>query len=147
MFKHLLVPTDGSELSEAAVHMAVNLAKEFQAKITGIHVIPEFHLLTYNAEMLADTRTEHEQHARTQAERYLTFIAHAADGAGVPCETTWLVSDHPYEGIIKVAQERQCDLIVMASHGRRGVEGLLIGSETQKVLTHIRIPVLVYRSQ
>ena len=127
--------------------MAVGLAKEFDAKITGIHVIPEFHLLTYDTELLADTRTEHARHARNHAERYLAFIEQAATDAAVLCETTWLVNDHPYEAIVNTAQERHCDLIVMASHGRRGMEGLLIGSETQKVLIHSRIPVLVYRSQ
>jgi nucleotide-binding universal stress UspA family protein len=147
MFKHLLVPTDGSAMSMGAVRMAVGLAKEFDAKITGIHVIPEFHLLTYDTELLADTRTEHARHARNHAERYLAFIEQAATDAAVLCETTWLVNDHPYEAIVNTAQERHCDLIVMASHGRRGMEGLLIGSETQKVLIHSRIPVLVYRSQ
>jgi len=147
MFKHLLVPTDGSAMSMGAVRMAVGLAKEFDAKITGIHVIPEFHLLTYDTELLADTRTEHARHARNHAERYLAFIEQAATDAAVLCETTWLVNDHPYEAIVNAAQERHCDLIVMASHGRRGMEGLLIGSETQKVLIHSRIPVLVYRSQ
>ena len=147
MFKHLLVPTDGSAMSMGAVRMAVGLAKEFDAKITGIHVIPEFHLLTYDTELLADTRTEHARHARNHAERYLAFIEQAATDAAVLCETTWLVNDHPYEAIVNTAQERHCDLIVMASHGRRGMDGLLIGSETQKVLIHSRIPVLVYRSQ
>jgi nucleotide-binding universal stress UspA family protein len=97
--------------------------------------------------MLADTRNEHAPHARNHAERYLAFIDQAATDAAVLCETTWLVNDHPYEAIVNAAQERHCDLIVMASHGRRGMEGLLIGSETQKVLIHSRIPVLVYRSQ
>ena len=147
MFKHLLVPTDGSAMSMGAVRMAVGLAKEFDAKITGIHVIPEFHLLTYDTELLADTRTEHARHARNHAERYLAFIEQAATDAAVLCETTWLVNDHPYEAIVNAAQERHCDLIVMASHGRRGMQGLLIGSEAQKVLTHSGIPVLVYRGQ
>jgi nucleotide-binding universal stress UspA family protein len=147
MFKHLLVPTDGSALSEEAIRMAVGLAREFGAQITGIHVIPEFHLLTYGTEILADTRAEYAQHARHHAERYLAFIERAATDAAVLSDTTWVTSDHPYQAIINTAQERHCDLIVMASHGRRGVEGLLIGSETQKVLIHSRIPVLVYRSQ
>ncbi|BCZ85002.1 universal stress protein UspA [Paraburkholderia terrae] len=147
MFKHLLVPTDGSVLSEEAIRMAVGLAKEFDAKITGIHAIPEFHLLTYDTEMLADTRAEYAQHAKNHAERYLAFIERAATDAAVPCDTTWVESDQPYDAIIRTAQERHCDLIVIASHGRRGVKGLLIGSETQKVLIHSRIPVLVCRGQ
>ncbi|EEA01026.1 UspA domain protein [Burkholderia sp. H160] len=127
--------------------MAVSVAKTFDAKVTGIHVIPEFHLLTYDSEMLADTPTNHARHARKHAEKYLAFVEKVATDAAVLCTTTWVVSDHPYQAIIKAAQERQCDLIVMASHGRRGISGLLLGSETQKVLTHSRIPVLVYRGQ
>ena len=146
MFKHLLVPTDGSALSDEAVRMAVNLAKAFDAKITGIHAIPEFHRLSLNAEMLTDTPTNHERHARRHAEKYLAVVEKAAMDADVLCSTTRVVSDHPYQAIIDAAQERHCDLIVMASHGRRGIQGILIGSETQKVLTHSRIPVLVYRN-
>src|SRR6516225_3334334 len=118
MFKHLLVLTDGSVLSVEAVRMAVGLAKEFDAKITGIHVIPEFHLLTYDTELLADTRTEHARHARNHAERYLAFIEQAATDAAGLCETTWLVNDHPYEAIVNAAQERHCDLIVMGDRSR-----------------------------
>ncbi|SOE52850.1 Nucleotide-binding universal stress protein, UspA family [Burkholderia sp. OK233] len=145
MFKHLLVPTDGSPLSEEAIRMAVGLAREFDAKMTGLHVIPEFHLLTYDTEMLADTKAEYSEHARHHAKQYLAWIERAATDAAVLCDTTSVVSDHPYDAIINTAQERHCDLIVMASHGRRGVQGLLLGSETQKVLTHSTIPVLVHR--
>jgi len=127
--------------------MAVDVAKAFDANITGIHVIPEFHLLTYDSEMLADTSTEYARHARNHAEEYLAYIRKVAADADVLCETTWVVSRHPYQAIINAAQERHCDLIVMASHGRRGARALLIGSETQKVLTHSGIPVLVYRGR
>ena len=121
MFNHLLVPTDGSELSAAAVRMAVGVAKVLDAKITGIHVIPEFHLLTYQAEMLADTRADYARHARHHAKDFLAFVEQLATDADVPCTTMSVVSDHPYRAIINAAQERHCDLIVMASHGRRGV--------------------------
>jgi nucleotide-binding universal stress UspA family protein len=147
MFKHLLVPTDGSPLSEEAIHMAVGLAKQFEAKITGIHVIPEFHLLTYDTEMLADTKAQYSQHAKHHAEQYLAFIERAAMDAAVLCDSTSVVSDHPYDAIINTAQDRHCDLIAMASHGRRGMRALLLGSETQKVLMHSQIPVLVVRQQ
>jgi len=147
MFKHLLVPTDGSTLSDEAVRMAVDLAREFGAKLTGIHVVPKFHLLTYDIGMLADTRADYAQHAMKRAKQYLAFIERTAADAAVPCDAVPVVSDHPYDAIVGVAQERHCDLIVMASHGRRGVQGFLLGSETQKVLAHSRIPVLVYRSQ
>jgi nucleotide-binding universal stress UspA family protein len=147
MFNHLLVPTDGSALSAAAARMAVGVAKAFDAKITGIHVIPEFHLLTYDSAMLADTEIDYARHARILAKEYLAFIEQIATAADVPCATTWVVGNHPYRAIIDTAQARHCDLIVMASHGRRGMQGLLIGSEAQKVLTHSGIPVLVYRGQ
>src|SRR5260370_6630541 len=97
MFKHLLVPTDGSALSEAAVRMAVGLAREFDAKMTGLHVIPEFHLLTYDTEMLADTKAEYLQHAKHHAKQYLAFIESAASGAAVLCDTTLVVHDHTYD--------------------------------------------------
>lgn len=145
MFKHLLVPTDGSPLSEAAIRVAVTFGKGFQARITGFHAIPEYRIFTHRIDMLEDTQERFAQIAEQHAERYLGMIAQAAKEAGVPCDTIHVTSDHPYEAIIRAAEERNCDLIVMASHGRAGVQGLLIGSETQKVLTHSRIPVLVYR--
>ncbi|MGT2510305.1 universal stress protein [Cupriavidus basilensis] len=145
MFKHLLVPTDGSQLSEAAVRMAVTVARDFRAKVTGFHVIPEFRVFTHRIEMLEDTQERFAQMAEHHAEQYLGVIAQAAKEAGVECETVCVTGDHPYEAIIRAVEERGCDLVVMASHGRSGVQGLLIGSETQKVLTHSTIPVLVYR--
>ncbi|KWE57381.1 universal stress protein [Burkholderia ubonensis] len=146
MFKHLLVPTDGSELSVAAIQMAVALAKEHQAAVTAVHVMPEFHVLTYEAEMLGDTKERFIQVVRQHADAYLATVTAAAAEAGVPCETVAATHDRPYEAIINVAAQRGCDLVVMASHGRSGVRGLLIGSETQKVLTHCSIPVLVVRA-
>lgn len=145
MFKHLLVSTDGSALSEAAIQMAVTFAKESGAKVTGLHVIPEFHVLAYGTEMIADEEERVIQSARQRADEYLAVFAKAAAQAGVECATVATSHAHPYEAIIHVATERKCDLIVMASHGRRGMRSLLLGSETQKVLTHSRIPVLVVR--
>ena len=145
MFKHLLLPTDGSQLSEAAVRKGIEFAKGIHARVTGLNVMPEFHVLTYRTEMLEDTKDQFANDCRAHAEQYLAVIAAAASEAGVACDTVAATSDHPYEAIIKTAGDKGCDLIMMASHGRRGVQGLLIGSETQKVLTHSRIPVLVYR--
>ena len=145
MFKHLLVPTDGSELSETAIQMAVTLAKESGAKVTGLHVIPEFHVLAYGAEVIADTEDQFTQAARQHADDYLMVVTEAATQAGVECDTFTRNRAHPYEAIISVAAQRNCDLIVMASHGRGGMRALLLGSETQKVLTHCQIPVLVVR--
>jgi nucleotide-binding universal stress UspA family protein len=145
MFKHLLVPTDGSALSEAAIQMAVTLAKESGAKVTGLHVIPEFHVLAYGAEVIADTEDQFIQAARQHADDYLMVVTKGATQAGVECDTFTRTRAHPYEAIISVAAQRNCDLIVMASHGRGGMRALLLGSETQKVLTHCQIPVLVVR--
>ena len=145
MFKHLLLPTDGSEASQATLLEGVRLAKEFNARITGISVVPEFHVLTFNTMMIEDTRETFIAESRSQALKYLAVLNQAANESGVPCETEVVLGDHPYEAILQACESKGCDLIVMASHGRRGVQALLIGSETQKVLTHSKVPVLVYR--
>lgn len=145
MFKHLLVPTDGSPLSEAAIQMTVTLAAESGATVTGVHVIPEFHVLAYGTEMIADNEDRIIQTARQRAEDYLGVVKKAAARVGVVCNTVSEGRAHPYEAIISVATQQNCDLIVMASHGRSGMRAFLLGSETQKVLTHSSIPVLVVR--
>jgi nucleotide-binding universal stress UspA family protein len=144
MFKHLLVPTDGSELSQAAIQSAVNFAKSIGAKVTGLYAIPKFHVFTYRTEMVEDTKEQYSRDSRAHAQKYLATIEDAARKAGVSCETTYVASDHPYEAIVDAAEKKGCDLIAMASHGRKGLKGVLLGSETHKVLVHSRIPVLVY---
>ncbi|MDF3881279.1 universal stress protein [Cupriavidus basilensis] len=145
MFTHVLLAVDGSPLSEAAFHKAIAFARDARARTTALRVAPNYHVLTFQTEMLTDTRERFTQEAQQESAKYLQRIAGEANAAGVTCDTVYAVSDHPYEAIIKTAEDRGCDLIVMASHGRRGVQGLLIGSETLKVLTHSKIPVLVYR--
>lgn len=145
MFKHVLLPTDGSPQSEAAVRQGIALAKEQQARVTGIHVVPEFHVFTYHPDMLEDTRAEYDRDSKAQATKILAAVEDAARAAGVPCETVCATNDEPYEAIIRTADEKGCDLIAMASHGRKGMKGLLVGSETQKVLTHSHQPVMVLR--
>lgn len=145
MFQQILLPTDGSDLSERAVLAGISFAKEIGAQVVGLSVRPEFHTFTYKTEMLEDTRPEFDAATEKQAEQYLAFISDAARSAGVACVTVQSVSDDPYESILQTAKERKCDLIIMASHGRRGLKGVLLGSETQKVLVHSDIPVLVYR--
>lgn len=132
-------------MAEAAFHKALVLAREMNARGTAVRVCPHFHVLTYQAEMLTDTREEYIKAASEEPTRYLHGIAQEAGAAGVPCETTYVVNDHPYEAIIKSAEDKGCDLIVMASHGRRGIAKLLLGSEATKVLTHSSVPVLIYR--
>ncbi|OGA38537.1 MAG: hypothetical protein A3G24_12245 [Betaproteobacteria bacterium RIFCSPLOWO2_12_FULL_62_13] len=146
MFKNILIPTDGSEQSQRAVRMGAELAKLHQAKITGIHVIPDYHLLiAYEGAFDPVTEERIEEEARDRAESYLAFIRKTAEAAGVPCDTVCETSDHPYDAILKTADAKNCDLILMTSHGRKGLVAVLLGSETRKVLTHTRVPVLVVR--
>ena len=145
MYTHLLLPTDGSPLSDAAIRQSVLFAREVGAKITGFHAIPEFHIFTHHAEMLEDTKERFLQDCRAHAKEFLAVLETAAKEAGVPCDTVIAVTDEPYLEIIRTAEEKGCDLIAMASHGRKGVKGFLMGSETQKVLSHSQITVLVFR--
>jgi len=146
MFKNILIPTDGSELSQRAVKMAMELAKLHRARVTGIHVIPDYHLLiAYEGAFDPITEERIEEEAKTRAQGYLAFVQKSAQDAGVTCDTVCETSDHPYDAILKTAEARQCDLIVMTSHGRKGLAAVLLGSETRKVLTHTRIPVLIVR--
>jgi nucleotide-binding universal stress UspA family protein len=145
MFKHILLPTDGSELSAAAINHGVRLAKAIGAQVTGLSVMPFRHTLLYEMEIPTKGQEKEAKRCKELSRRYLAAVQKAADGAGVACEAVYERDDSPYEAIIRVAERKGCDLILMASHGRRGVRALLLGSETQKVLTHSRIPVLVYR--
>ena len=145
MYKCILLPTDGSELSERAVLAGIDLARESGASVIGLHVTPHYHVLTTRADMLAETREQFAEQSERQARRILDSVAEAASSVGVACSTEHAVSDDPYEAIIEAARRNVCDLIVMAAHGRRGLKGLLLGSETQKVLVHSSIPVLVFR--
>ena len=145
MYKHILVPTDGSPLSEAAAQQAVQLAKSINAKLTAITASQTFHTISLEVEMVTDTPEEYQKDAEARAERYLGSISKAANAAGVLYESIHVFNDHPYQAIIQTAKEKGCDLIFMASHGRKGVVAVVLGSETYKVLTHSKIPVLVHR--
>jgi nucleotide-binding universal stress UspA family protein len=147
MFKHLLVPTDGSELSGATVAKAVVFAREAGAKITFFEATPHFpSSLHAETEQLYDIAPQNfEKEAIKLASQTLHKAVAEATAAGVQAGAIEVVSDAPWSAIIEAAKSQQCDLIFMASHGRRGLAALLLGSETQKVLTHSTIPVLVYR--
>lgn len=145
MFKHILIPTDGSELSTKAVERGIDLARATGAKITVLTVIEPFRVLATDSRRIAATRKSYEQHARQQADDALRQAERQAKQQGVPCTVVCTEGDQPYQAIIDVATRKRCDLIAMASHGRKGVAALVLGSETSKVLTHSRIPVLVYR--
>lgn len=147
MFQNFLVPTDGSELSDRAVGAAVSLAAEVGARVTFFHAMPDLESSIYGEAALVRT-ADPEMFERTVNERASAVLERAktvARDAGVSSARVMSVMDQPYEGIIAAAKAQGCDLILMASHGYRGVKGLLLGSQTQKVLTHSTIPVLVYR--
>lgn len=147
MFKHILVPTDGSQLSADTVARAIEFARETKAKITFFFAKPDYPVAFYGEGALIDPTTPDKfaEMAEKQAKEILAVHEAAATAAGVSSASSSSVSDIPYEAIIAAAEEAGADLIFMASHGRRGISGLLLGSETQKVLTHSKIPVLVYR--
>ncbi len=145
MFRHILIPTDGSDLSRKAMVYGIQLAKESGARVTALTLTEPYRVASMDAVLVAVGEDEYEEESRRVCDRALQQVKTAADAAGVPCDTVREVHDQPYRAIIDVAHARNCDLIVMASHGRRGVSALLLGSETVKVLTHSTIPVLVYR--
>ena len=145
MYKNILIPTDGSDLATKAVEQGVLFAKEIGAKITAMTVTEPFHLLSVVPSQLEYTPIEYKRHAEAYAEKVLGVVSAAAKLAGVGCETLHVEHEHVYQAIIDAAGSRRCDLILMASHGRRGVSAVVLGSETVKVLTHSKIPVLVYR--
>jgi nucleotide-binding universal stress UspA family protein len=133
MYKNILIPTDGSDLAAKAVEQGALFAKEIGAKITAVTVTEPFHLLSVAPGQLEYTPTEYKKHAEAHAEKVLGTVSAAAKLAGVDCETLHVEREHVYEAIIDVAAARRCDLIVMASHGRRGVSAVVLGSETVKV--------------
>ena len=145
MFKHLLLPTDGSPRSEAAIQKGIAFAKSINAKVTGLHVLPGIPMVAYPAVTMEWPRQEYEAQVKAQAEQYLSIVEKVARHAGVAFDSAYMTSSHPYVAIIEAAEQKGCDLIVMAAHGRRGAKAVLLGSETHKVLVHSRIPVLVYR--
>jgi nucleotide-binding universal stress UspA family protein len=145
LFNNVLVPTDGSDLAAKAVEQGVLFAKDIGAKITAVTVTEPFHLLSVKPSQLEYTPIEYKKHAESYANKVLGEVSAAAKSAGVACDSLHVERELVYQAIIDAAEARKCDLIVMASHGRRGVSAVVLGSETVKVLTHSKIPVLVYR--
>jgi nucleotide-binding universal stress UspA family protein len=145
MYTNILIPTDGSELAGKAVRHGIALAQRIGAKVTALTVSPPFHTFTTDTQMIEDTPAQYQARMRDHAEKTLGAVADAARTAGVACERVHVEHEHPYRAIIDTADAKARDLIVMASHGRRGVAAIVIGSETLKVLTHRTIPVLVHR--
>jgi nucleotide-binding universal stress UspA family protein len=144
MFKKILLPTDGSELSIKAVQGALKMAGQLGASVVGLTVVEPYSYSTLS-EYRPETLEAFEARNAQAAEQRLAPLVQAAKEANVPCETVTVKSFSAYEAIIETATKTGCDVIFMASHGRRGLSAVLLGSETQKVLTHSTIPVLVYR--
>jgi nucleotide-binding universal stress UspA family protein len=144
MFKRILVPTDGSELSQKAITAAISLAQMLKASVVGMTTVEPYSYSNLS-EYRPETLENYEERMEQAGDERVGQIANAAASAGVPVETVVVKSFSPYEAIIEAAKGNGCDLIVMASHGRRGLNAVLLGSETQKVLTHSAIPVMVYR--
>ena len=145
MYKHILIPTDGTPLSDSAVDKGLAFAREIGAKVTVLTTIEPAPMLVAASVQIVESQARYHQHAAEQAARHLGEALAKAEAAGVPCETLQVESEHPYQAIIETAATKGCDLIAMASHGRRGIAALVLGSETTKVLTHSKIPVLVCR--
>jgi len=147
MYKHILIPTDGSQLSDKAIEAGIDFARFIHARVTGFTAVPEYQV-PGEAELMsrhAISLPDYERDAKKQAEIALQPIADRARAAGVDYDAEFTLSDFPHEAIIRAAEKHGCDLIFMASHGRRGLSALVHGSETQAVLTHSTIPTLVYR--
>ena len=143
MFSHILIPTDGTKRSDKAIENGIALAKQLGAKVTALNCS-----LPWSAIAVGETAVPEAEYVETQnneAQKLLDTISDKAKAAGIEVTTRHIFHNHAYQGILETAKENGCDLICMASHGRRGLEGLLIGSETSKTLTHSDIPVLVYK--
>lgn len=145
MYQHILIPTDGSTLSRLAVEQGSALAKALGAHVTLVTVTAPFTAVSVEPIYAASTVGDYEGQMATQAAKVLAEGRAALAGAGVACETVAVTAEQPWQAIIDTARERGCDLIAMSSHGRSGLAAVVLGSETTKVLTHSRIPVLVYR--
>jgi nucleotide-binding universal stress UspA family protein len=147
MYKNILVPTDGSTLSHRTIRDAAKMAKKLGATLTGFHVAPTYHIEVYGDYIPPDliTPQQHALNAKKAAQRHLEVVKKAAAANGVRCSTYYVLSEFPADAIVKAARRYKCDLVYMGSHGRSGLSKLLLGSQTSKVLSQSRIPVLVHR--
>jgi nucleotide-binding universal stress UspA family protein len=145
MYKHLLLATDGTELAQAALEHGLDLARKTGAKVTVVTVTMPWSAVAYGVYEGLTARDAFDEASRKQAQALLSDAAAKAASRGVACTTVHKADVNPYQGVLAVAQESGCDLIVVGSHGRRGLERLILGSEAMKVLTHSKVPVLVWR--
>jgi len=147
MFKHILMPTDGSGHSERAIERGIELAKLCGARVTGIHVVPDYRMTMAEDSSYDPTLPgKMAEEARARAESFLAFVKKTAEAQGVQCDTEIATNSQPFDAIINTANERHCDLIVMTSRSRKGLVSVLMGSEASRVLHRASIPVLVFRA-
>lgn len=145
MYKHMLIATDGSDFALRAARHGLQLAKANGTKVSVITVTPPWHAISLSEIALGHAEEQYDQRINRYAEDLLAKVGAAAKELGIACDIVHLSHERAYEAIIDTAKKRGCDLIVVGSHGRRGITGLVLGSETVKVLTHSKVPVLVYR--
>jgi len=145
MFQHILIATDGSPFSQRAADTGIALAKALGARVYAFHAVMPFPAVAYFAEMLLASQAQYTEAAIERARQYLDDVSQRAKAAGVTCGTGYAINAHPHEAVIAAAAEHHCDLIVMASHGRHGVERALLGSETHRTILYGDVPVLVCR--
>jgi nucleotide-binding universal stress UspA family protein len=145
MFKHLLIATDGSELARIALEKGLELAKALGAKVTAVTVTPSWAAVAPGEVAISFPVEEYIRATKENAAAILSSVAESAKRAGVECTVLHEADQFPADGILSAAKREKCDLIVMSSHGRRGLRRLFLGSQAQDVLTHSTIPVLICR--
>ena len=141
----ILVATDGSDVAGKAVRHAIELAKSLRSRLTAVLVTEPYEAVAFTETMVVVDPSDYRKNCEEHAKQVLSKVSADAQAAGVSCDTIHQDSHWPYDGIIKAAEETKADLIVVGSHGRRGIEGLLLGSQAVKLLTHTTIPTLVVR--
>jgi nucleotide-binding universal stress UspA family protein len=149
VFRHIAIPTDGSKLAEKGVKAGIRLAQSLGAQVTGVYVVPPFRPRVFGEAAVyyvpGMTPEDYKQQSVRAAKKALASVQIEAQAAGVPCSTRIVTAERPHAGILRAARAAKCDAIAMASHGRGAVGGLILGSETARVLSHSRLPVLVTR--
>lgn len=147
MFKHILVPVDGSPASQVSLRSALDMAAGYGASITAVHVLPDHHAFSHRPAAPDQPEQPTVSDSTAQGQALLAAVSEAARAREVPCQTVLARGDRPHRKILETAHARGCDLIAMACHGQLGLKGVLLGSQTQKVLVHSPVPVLVFRAE
>jgi nucleotide-binding universal stress UspA family protein len=145
MYKHILIATDGSEIASKAMAQGIELAKEISATLSAVTVTEPYETVVVVDTIAIIFPADYNKQCEARANKILSVATSAAEAAGIGCDVLHVQNRWPYEGVIEAAEKVGADLIVVGSHGRRGIEGLLLGSQTTKLLTHTKVPALVVR--